>query len=51
MNNLENLILKALEQLNKLNSEQISNLVEIKEASSKSLLSILINEHIVDEET
>ena len=51
MNNLENLILKALEQLNKLNSEQISNLVEIKEASSKSLLSILINEHMVDEET
>ena len=51
MNNLENLILKALEQLNKLSSEQISNLVEIKEASSKSLLSILINEHIVDEET
>ncbi|WP_103602431.1 GspE/PulE family protein [Campylobacter concisus] len=51
MNNLENLILKALEQLNKLNSEQISNLVEIKEASPKSLLSILINEHIVDEET
>ena len=51
MNNLENLILKALEQLNKLNSEQISNLVEIKEANSKSLLSILINEHIVDEET
>ena len=51
MNSLENLILKALEQLNKLNSEQISNLVEIKEASSKSLLSILINEHIVDEET
>ncbi|WP_149710066.1 GspE/PulE family protein [Campylobacter concisus] len=51
MNNLENLILKALEQLNKLNSEQISNLVEIKETSSKSLLSILINEHIVDEET
>lgn len=51
MNNLENLILKELEQLNKLNSEQISNLVEIKEASSKSLLSILINEHIVDEET
>ena len=51
MNNLENLILKTLEQLNKLNSEQISNLVEIKEASSKSLLSILINEHIVDEET
>lgn len=31
MNNLENLILKALEQLNKLSSEQISNLVEIKE--------------------
>ncbi|WP_148819280.1 GspE/PulE family protein [Campylobacter concisus] len=51
MNNLENLILKALEQLNKLNSEQISNLVEIKEANSKSLLSILINEHIVDEGT
>ena len=50
MNSLENLVLKTLEQLNKLNSEQISNITETKKENQKSLLSIFIDKDILNEE-
>jgi len=50
MNSLENLVLKTLEQLNKLNSEQISNITETKKENQKSLLSIFIDKDILNED-
>jgi len=50
MNSLENLVLKTLEQLNKLNSEQISSITETKKENQKSLLSIFIDKDILNEE-
>ncbi|WP_107811259.1 GspE/PulE family protein [Campylobacter concisus] len=50
MNNLENLTLKTLEQLNKLNDEQILKIIEIKKINEKSLLAILLEENILEEE-
>ncbi|WP_459828361.1 GspE/PulE family protein [Campylobacter concisus] len=50
MNNLENLTLKTLEQLNKLNDEQILKIIEIKKINKKSLLAILLEENMLEEE-
>lgn len=50
MNNLENLTLKTLEQLNKLNDEQILKIIEIKKINEKSLLAILLEENMLEEE-
>ncbi|WP_107770369.1 GspE/PulE family protein [Campylobacter concisus] len=50
MNNLENLTLKTLEQLNKLNDEQILKIAEIKKINEKSLLAILLEENMLEEE-
>ena len=50
MNNLENLTLKALEQLNKLNDEQILKITGIKKINEKSLLAILLEENMLEEE-
>jgi len=50
MNNLENLTLKTLEQLNKLNNEQILKIIEIKKINEKSLLAILLEENMLEEE-
>ncbi len=50
MNNLENLTLKTLEQLNKLNDEQILKITEIKKINEKSLLAILLEENMLEEE-
>ena len=50
MNNLENLTLKTLEQLNKLNDEQILKIIEIKKINEKSLLTILLEENMLEEE-
>jgi general secretion pathway protein E (type II traffic warden ATPase)(cholera toxin secretion protein epsE) len=50
MNNLENLMLKTLEQLNKLNDEQILKIIEIKKINEKSLLAILLEENMLEEE-
>ncbi|WP_149710849.1 GspE/PulE family protein [Campylobacter concisus] len=50
MNNLENLTLKTLEQLNKLNNEQILKIIEIKKINKKSLLAILLEENMLEEE-
>ncbi|MBE9828817.1 type II/IV secretion system protein [Campylobacter concisus] len=50
MNNLENLTLKTLEQLNKLNDEQILKIIEIKKINKKSLLAILLEEDMLEEE-
>lgn len=50
MNNLENLTLKTLEQFNKLNDEQILKIIEIKKINKKSLLAILLEENMLEEE-
>ncbi|MBE9817903.1 GspE/PulE family protein [Campylobacter concisus] len=50
MNNLENLTLKTLEQLNKLNDEQILKITEIKKINEKSLLAILLEKNMLEEE-
>ena len=50
MNNLENLTLKTLEKLNKLNDEQILKIIEIKKINEKSLLAILLEENMLEEE-
>lgn len=50
MNNLENLTLKTLEQLDKLNDEQILKITEIKKINEKSLLAILLEENMLEEE-
>ncbi|WP_103641096.1 GspE/PulE family protein [Campylobacter concisus] len=50
MSNLENLTLKTLEQLNKLNDEQILKIIEIKKINEKSLLAILLEENMLEEE-
>ncbi|WP_149719499.1 GspE/PulE family protein [Campylobacter concisus] len=50
MNNLETLTLKTLEQLNKLNDEQILKIIEIKKINEKSLLAILLEENMLEEE-
>ena len=50
MNNLENLTLKTLGQLNKLNDEQILKIIEIKKINEKSLLAILLEENMLEEE-
>ena len=50
MNNLENLTLKTLEQLNKLDDEQILKIIEIKKINEKSLLAILLEENMLEEE-
>ena len=50
MNNLENLTLKTLEQLNKLDDEQILKIIEIKKINKKSLLAILLEENMLEEE-
>ena len=50
MKNVENVILKTLEQTNKLNSEVIANIRAINEQNDKRLVKILRDEGLLSED-